>query len=468
MMVFPMTKDLLPAHENSKDANMFDYRSFGIALIAGAIGFTMISSARADGNWPQFRGPGSTGVADENQLPETWSTTEGVAWKADIPGRGWSSPVVWGDRVFLTSVINSSASEAARKGLYFGGDRPKPPTSEHSWNVYCLDLSTGKIQWEKTVNVGIPKGSSHIKNSFASETPVTDGERVYAYFGNLGIFCLDMEGNVVWSKTFEPHKTRAGWGTAASPVLHKDRVYVVNDNDEESYLLALDKRTGDEAWRITRDERSNWATPYIWENELRTELVTPGTKRVRSYDMDGKELWEFGGMSNITIATPYANSGLLYITSGYVMDATRPIFVIRPGASGDISLKDDETSNRFIAWYRKSGGPYNPSTIVYKDRLYVLYDMGTFASYDAKTGAEIYPKQRLPEGGAFTSSPWAYDDKIFCISEDGVTYVIQAGDEFRILRTNRLTEDDMCLATPAIAGNRLLIRTAGRLYCLQR
>ena len=346
-------------------------------------------------------------------------------------------------------------------------ERSRRPPSTHGTSI-ASSLSTGKVLWDKTVHNGIPKGTAHIKNSFASETPVTDGERVYAYFGNLGIFCVDMEGNPVWSKMFEAHKTRAGWGTAASPIVYKDRVYVVNDNDEDSYLLALDKRTGDEAWRITRDEKSNWATPYIWENEQRTELITPGTKRVRSYDLDGKELWELGGMSSITIATPYVNSGLLYITSGYVMDATRPIFALRPGASGDISLKDDQTSNEFIVWSRKSGGPYNPSTIVYKDRLYVLYDMGTFACYDAKTGAEIYAKRRLPEGGAFTSSPWAYDDKIFCVSEDGVTYVIQAGDEFKILRTNPLGEDDMCLATPAIAGDRLLIRTAGRLYCLQK
>lgn len=417
--------------------------------------------------WPQFRGPGALGIAESSNLPDTWSATENVAWKTDIPGLGWSSPIVWGDRVFVTTVVDEGETEEPKKGLYFGGNRADPRETVHHWLVYCLDLNTGEILWEKEAHSGIPESTAHLKNTFASETPVTDGERVYAYFGNVGIFAYDFDGKELWSKPFKPQPTRYGWGTAASPVLHGDRIYIVNDNDAESCLMALDKRTGDEIWRVERDEKSNWATPYVWENELRTEIITPGTGKVRSYDLDGNLLWEFGGMSSITIATPYSKFGLAYISSGYVMDKRKPIFAVRPGASGDISLGDDETTNDYVKWCRKDASPYNPSTLIYGDKLYVLLDRGFFACYDAKTGEEVYDRQRIPNGKAFTSSPWAYDGKIFCLNEDGITFVVDAGDEFEILHTNALEEDDMCMATPAIVGDKLLIRTAKRLYCIE-
>lgn len=435
-----------------------------IALLAAHL-----SLASADDNWPQFRGPNSTGVIDgPTKLPETWNATENVAWKTDIPGRGWSSPVVWGNRVFLTTVVNSGKSEDPKKGLYFGGDRPVPPESKHEWIVLCLDLESGETLWRKQLHQASPKTSIHIKNSFASETPVTDGKHLYVLFGGVGVYCFDLDGNEIWMKNLKPAKTRYGWGTAASPVLHGDRLYVINDNDEDSYLLALDKQTGEEVWRVERDEKSNWATPYIWQNELRTEIVTPGTGKVRSYDLSGKELWSFSGMSSITIATPYKHQGLLYISSGYVGDKSRPLYAIRAGAQGDISLQGDETSNESIAWSQPTGGPYNPTTIAYDGIVYVLHDRGLIATYNASDGSEIYSKKRIPKGGAFTSSPWAYDGKIFCLNEDGKTFVIKAGDEFDVLRTNSLADDDMGMATPAIAGDRLLIRTAARVYCIKR
>ena len=213
------------------------------------LAFLATSPASAETNWPQFRGPGSKGVATGDGLPDRWSATENVAWKTDLPGRGWSSPIVWGNRVFLTTVVNSGTSEEPKKGLYFGGNRPTPPDSVHQWKVLCLDLETGHVVWERQVHEGQPQSAIHLKNSFASETPVTDGKHVYCYFGNIGIFCFDLDGNEVWRKKLEPHQTRFGWGTAASPVLHGDRLYVVNDNDEDSYLLALEKQTGREAWR---------------------------------------------------------------------------------------------------------------------------------------------------------------------------------------------------------------------------
>jgi outer membrane protein assembly factor BamB len=423
----------------------------------------LAASALAVDNWPQFRGPGSLGVvADDPKLPDKWSATENVLWKADVPGVGWSSPVVWGDKVFITTVISNESKEPPKKGLYFGGER-KAPTDEHRWMVYCFDFKTGKTLWEREVYKGVPKTSHHLKNTYASETPVTDGERVYAYFGSVGLFVFDLNGKPLWSKPFDPVATRYGWGSAASPIVYNGRLYIVNDNDDHSSLMALDKKTGDVIWKTDRDEKTNWATPYVWENSKRTEIVTPGTMKTRSYDMDGKLLWEFGGMSSIVIPTPFSKDGLLYLASGYVGDQIRPVYVLKPGASGDITLAKGQTSSEFVAWYQPVAGPYNPSPLVYGDTYYTLLDRGFLTAHDAKTGKEIYGKQRVDAAaGAFTSSPWAYNGKIFLLSEDGDTFVVKAGGEYKLLGKNSL--DEMCMATPAIVRGSLIIRTATKLY----
>jgi outer membrane protein assembly factor BamB len=440
----------------------------GIFLCCLALAAGWSASARGDDNWPAFRGPQATGVAEGDNLPLTWSTTENVEWKTDIPGRGWSSPIVWGRRIFVTTVLNTRTTPEAKKGLYFKGEQHDVPESNHLWKVMCLDLDSGKLLWERTAHEGRPETTLHIKNSYASETPVTDGKRVYAYFGNVGVFCYDLAGKPLWSKRLEPHATRAGWGTAASPALHENRLYIVNDNEESSYLLALDAATGDQIWRVERDEQSNWSTPFIWKNDLRTEIVTAGTKRVRSYDLEGKLLWELEGMSVITIGTPLASEGLLYVSSGYVLDLRRPVYAIRPGAAGNITLPAGATGSEAIAWCQRSAAPYNPSVLAYRDRLYVLYDKGLFAGYDARTGEEIFDKQRIPNGRAFTASPWAYRGRVFCLNEYGETFVFDAADKVKLVQTNALADDDMCMATPAIAGNRLLIRTAVRLYSIRQ
>jgi outer membrane protein assembly factor BamB len=425
---------------------------------------TAAINACAQINWPQFRGEGSLGIATNQNLPATWGTNRNVAWKATVPGSGWSSPVVWGDKIFLTSVIKDGEIEPPKKGLYFGGERPTPSTNTHHWMIYCFDWQNGKTVWKKQVHEGSPSTSVHLKNTYASETPATDGERLYAYFGNLGLFCLDLNGKEAWSQKWGHFKTRNGWGTAGSPVLHKDKLFVVNDNEEKSFLVALNKKTGEQLWRVERDEKSNWATPFVWENEKRTELVVPGRNKVRSYDLDGKVLWELGGMSSIVIPTPFEKSGLLYVCSGYVGDKTRPVFAIRPGATGDISLKEGETNNQYIAWCEKTAAPYNPSPLAYGDYFYVLFDFGFLSCHDAKTGRQIYDKQRINLEGSsgFTASPWAYDHKIFCLSEDGDTFVFQAGPEYKLIGKNSLGE--MCMATPAIARDSLIIRTTSNLY----
>ena len=439
-----------------------------ILLLSFILFGIVVRGAETSANWPQFRGPGAMGVADHPALPERWGTNENVAWKEDVAGRGWSSPIVWGNRVFLTTVVSEGEMEEPKKGLYFGGERKDLPKGTQHALVLCLDLKTGRELWRREAYAGTAPNRLHVKNTFASETPVTDGERVYAYFGNIGLFSYDMEGKRLWSTNWPAVKTRNGWGSAGSPVLHGDRIFIVNDNDEKSFAVALDTKTGRQLWRVDRAEKSNWATPYVWENEKRTELITPGTKRVRSYDLDGKLLWELGGMSSIVIPTPFSKFGLLYVCSGYVGDKVGPVFAIKPGASGDISLKPGETSNEFIAWSDGTAASYNPSPLLYGDYLYVLFDFGFMSCHDARTGKVIYDKQRVrpDRQTAFTASPWAANGKIFALSEEGDTFVLQAGPEHKLLHKNSL--DEMCMATPAIAGDRLLIRTVTKLYCFRK
>ncbi|MFO1092514.1 MAG: PQQ-binding-like beta-propeller repeat protein [Planctomycetaceae bacterium] len=390
-----------------------------------AVWLLLASPALADDpNWPQFRGPGSRGVAADAGRTDTWSATEHVAWQRDITGRGWSCPIVWGERVFVTTAVSYGEVEEAKKGLYFGGERKDRPSAEHVWLVVCLDLNTGAVVWEKEVHRGVPEKGLHIKNSYASETPVTDGARVYAYFGNVGLFCLDFDGNLVWDRRWPAVRTQAEWGTAASPAVHDGRIYVVNDNQDQSFLEAVDCQSGSTVWRVDRDEKSNWSTPYVWVNAQRTEIVTPGSRLTRAYDLDGHELWQLGGASSITIGTPYSAHGLLYVSSGYILDKRHPLWAVRPGATGDISLKDDETANASIAWCQKQAAPYNPTTLVYGDLLYVLMDRGLLSCYDAKSGELVYAPQRLGGANAYTSSPWAYDGKVFCLDENGTTTVV--------------------------------------------
>jgi outer membrane protein assembly factor BamB len=436
-------------------------RVTGVTLIV----VSALSAATGAQHWPQFRGTMAGVGVDHPNLPDTWSTTQNVAWATSIPGLGWSSPVVWGDHVFLTTVVNTGQQEPPKPGFYLG-DWPAS-TAPHRWMVYDVDYDSGKVRWATEVGSTPPGKAKHLKNSYASETPVTDGERVYAYFGNLGLFALDMTGKTVWSKPIGPFKTRNNWGSAASPVLHQGRIYIVNDNDEQSFLAAYDARSGAELWRVDRKEGTNWSTPFVWQNELRTEIVTSGSDRVRSYDLSGKLLWELSGMSTISIPTPFERFGLLYISSGYVGDALRPSYAIRPGASGDISLKAGETSNVHIVWSSPTAAPYNPTPIVYGDTYYTLFDRGFFTSHDARTGKEIYGRQRVTaEASGFTASPWAYNGKIFAMSEEGDTYVIQPGAEFKVIGKNSLNE--MTLATPAIARDSLFVRTASKLYRITR
>ncbi len=448
-----------------------DTRSLHVWLAAAWLALSGVVDAQ---HWPQFRGTQAGLAADDPRLPDTWSQTENVVWKVDIPGRGWSSPIVWDDHVFVVTAINvrqpvqTLLAPSAYRGRSTGGTMSRADVNrtreEQRWVLYDIDANTGKIRWERTLRNGIPAQSVHLKNSHASETPVTDGERVYVYLGYAGLFAYDFAGRQVWSKPMEARETgTGGWGSAASPVLADGRVVIVNDNEEASFIAAFDAATGRELWRKERDEPSNWSSPFVWSHEMRTEIITTGRRKVRSYSTAGELLWEAAWTSSLHAPTAFSAHGLLYVSTGYFSDGSRPVYAITPGASGDISLKEEESSNAFIVWSQPTLASCYPSPIVVGDQYYTLMDRGFLTSNDARTGAVIYGRQRISaDSTAFSASPWSYNGKIFALSEDGDTFVMQAGLEFKLLGRNSLGE--VTLASPAIADGSLFIRTATRLY----
>jgi outer membrane protein assembly factor BamB len=465
----------------------------GIAAFLAEAPFGAEDRPGASGNWPGFRGPNAMPVSDNAKLPDRWSRTENVEWVAEVPGVGWSSPVVWEGSIYLTSATSDKAMKEPSLGTDFSNDylaeleaqglsqeemnrrlyerdREMPHELEIGLNVYCYDLESGKKVWEQQVYQGHPPGGRHRKNSFASETPVTDGENLYAYFTQVGLFAFDRTGKRVWSAPLPALPTIRDYGTGASPALHGDLIFILNDNEEESFLAAFDKRSGKELWRTARRfetrRKTGWSTPFIWENALRTEVITVGPGAVISYGLDGKELWRMDRMARVSIQSPFAWNGLLFVASGSSGEDDKPIAAVRPGGSGDITPKEPENKNDYVVWYnRTAGGTYLPTPIIFDRALYVLYEKGIFARYDVETGERVYRSRIAPGAAAFTASPWAYNGKIFALSEEGDTYVIEAGETFRLLGVNSL--GDFAMATPALVGDRLLLRTQSRLYSIR-
>jgi outer membrane protein assembly factor BamB len=332
--------------------------------------------------------------------------------------------------------------------------------------VYCLNLKTGDILWKHEAHTGVPKVPRHRKSTYACETPTTDGKRLYVLFGDLGLYCYDFDGNPLWKHAIEPKKTLVNYGAAASPVVLGEQVIMVYDNEEASYIAAIDGATGRTRWKQTRDEVSTWSTPFVWTQPGRTEIVTVGPTANRSYAPSGELLWHFDGrMTALCTPSPFAVDGLLYITSGSGGGGVRPIFAIRPGAAGNITLKNYATTNDVIQWSLTRVGSYNISPIVYGGLYYAL-DGPKMSCFNAQTGKLVFKKRfpGFPLGTGFMASPWAYNGKVFCLDENGVTHVIPVGPEFKVERKNPL--DELSMATPAISQGNLLIRTASHVYCI--
>jgi outer membrane protein assembly factor BamB len=469
------------------------YISLRLAGLACAL---LLASPAVHGQadvWPQFRGPDANPVGAHAKLADRWSKTENVEWSREIPGRGWSSPVVTGGKVYVTTVTTEGKSKPPQTGTEYSNeyvaelqkqglsmeqilervtarDIELPKEVKLHYFLYCLNLKTGGVEWQREFHAGQPPGGRHRKNSFTSETPVTDGKFVYVYVANLGLWAFDLKGKLVWTTPLEANPIYLDFGTGSSPVLAGNLLVIVSDNEKQQYIAAFDKRTGKEVWRTNRDiggkgqpvTRSGWATPFVWRHALRTEIVTVGPGEAVSYDLAGKELWRLSGMAATPIPTPFAYDGLLYINGG----RGKALFAVRPGASGDISLGQGQTANEYVVWSQPRAGTYLPSSLVYEGGIYALTETGILSRFDAKTGKQTYKTRIDPAATAFTTSPWAYNGKLFCLSEEGQTFVVAAGEQFRLLHVNAL--DDMALATPALAGERLLIRTEHRLYSIRR
>jgi outer membrane protein assembly factor BamB len=424
----------------------------------------------AAGSWPSFRGPQASGVSDGQRLPDRWDGASGqnVLWRTTIPGLAHSSPIVWGDKVFLTSAVSSRSNATFRPGLYGDGDASDDRT-RHRWIVMALDARTGKIAWERVAHESEPIDKRHIKSTYASATPATDGRIVVAFFGSQGVHAFDVNGTPVWKvdlgrldvgaydiPTFE-------WGPASSPIIWNGLVLLQCDTQADSFILALDAATGTIVWKTERDELPSWGTPTVATTSAGAELVTNASKFVRGYDpQTGKELWRLGGSSKITAPTPIVADGLFVIASGRAPE--RPIFVVRPGARGDITPKPGETANAAVAWSRTGRGSYMPTPLAYKGILYVLGNNGLFDAYDLKTGQEIYRQRLAQVGNGFSASPIAADDRIYLANEDGDMLVVAAGPTFAHIATNKIGE--LLMATPALSNGVMYVRTAASLFAI--
>jgi len=434
-----------------------------IAALAG----TSVSAQ----NWPAFRGANAAGVADGQATAVKWNldTGENLAWKAPIPGLAVSSPIVWGDRVFVSTAVSSDASQAIRTGLY-GDVEPVNDSSKHSWHLIAIDKKTGKVVWDRVAYEGVPKTKRHPKSSQASPTPVTDGTHVIVSFGSQGLYAYDFSGTLLWQKDlgvlnagwfFDPDYE---WGVGSSPIIFRNLVIVQCDIQRNSFIAAFETATGKEVWRTSREEIPSWSTPTVIEANGKTELVTQATTFIRGYDpANGKELWKLSGNSEITIPTPVVAGGTTIVTNGY--RGVQPIFAIKPGGSGDITLKDGQTKSDAIAWSMNRGGPYIPTPVVYGGLLYVLQNNGVLAAHKVDTGERVYQERLGGTGGSFSASPVAADGKIYCSSEDGDVFVVKAGPAYELLAKNAIGE--VLMATPAVSDGLLIFRGSKNVYAIK-
>jgi outer membrane protein assembly factor BamB len=443
-----------------------------VLCILGLSALAPASAGEGEGHWPQFRGPHAAGVADGALLPEAWdgASGKGVLWKTRIPGLAHSSPVVWGDQVFVTTAISSRADAGFKRGLYGEGTASEDATV-HRFQVLSLDRRTGEVQWTRTAYEGRPREKRHVKATYANASPATDGRSVVAFFGSQGLYAYDVAGNLRWKRDLG--RIDAGaydapdyeWGTASSPILFEDKVIVQCDQQKGSFVMALRLKDGETAWRTERDELPSWATPTVYTGPGRAELVTNAPNFIRGYDpRTGKELWRLGRSSKITAPTPVFDGDLIVVVSGRRPSA--PIFVLKAGARGDITLPEGARLGGSVLWTRERAGSYMPTPLAYRGHLYVLKNQGILACYDLRSGEQRY-ETRLPEvGSGFSASPVAADGKLYLPGEDGEVFVVKAGPQFELLARNPMGQPLM--ATPAIAGGTMLVRGERDLFAVGR
>ena len=423
-------------------------------------------------NWPQFRGHNASGIAAGQDLPLNWDVKTGtnILWKREIPGLGHSSPVVWENRVFVTTAVGEGKEAYLKVGRY--GESPDNPEDYvHHYKVFCLDRKTGKIIWEKTAYSGKPKVDRHIKSSHANCTPATDGKYLLVFFGSQGLYCYDLDGKLLWTRdlgyldagAFDVPEIQ--WGFGSSPIIYEDKVIVLCDVNNQSFITALDLETGKDIWRTLRDENPTWGTPTVHRSEDRMQVIVNGYKHIGGYEVDtGKAIWWMHGGGDIPCPTPVVSNGLVFITNAH--GRMRPIYAIRLEAEGDISLAKDEKSNRYIPWFYPRRGAYQPTPLVLDDLLYVADNGGILTCYVAETGEEMY---RNPIGGdisSYSASPVAADGKLYLSDEYGNIHIVKAGPQYEHLAVNKM--DEICMASPAISGKTLFIRARRNLYAISK
>lgn len=411
-------------------------------------------------NWPQWRGPLATGEAPDGDPPVEWNEEEGegIRWKTEIPGRGHSTPIVWDTRIFLTAAIPFGEKVEPRFSGRPGAHDNLPVTRQQKFVVLAIDRGEGKILWQAVVHKRLPHEGAHRSASLASASPITDGERVYAFFGSYGLYCLDFDGKVVWNKQLGTMFTKHGHGEGASPVLYGNTLVVNWDHEDQSFVIAIDKRTGETLWRIEREEVTSWATPIVVEHEGQPQLIISGTGRVRGYELQtGRVIWECGGLSANIVASPVAADGMVIAGSSY--ETTNMLAIRLAGAKGDITNTDH------VVWSRRRTTPYVPSLLLYRDSVYFLrHYQGILTRVKVKTGAEVIAPSRLGAIRNVYASPVAAADRVYITDLDGTTMVISHGEVPRVLAVNRLNES--ISASAAIVRKEMFLRGERSLYCL--
>ena len=454
-----------------------------IRVLAFLVCFTALASG-ADGNWPSFRGRNGSGIGSGSP-PIRWDvkTGESIRWKTPIPGLAHSSPIIWGDRVFLTTAVSSRTDAPELKTGWLNGTGDSPAESEPwTWKLLALDRASGRIVWSQDASSGVPKRKRHLKATHANCTPATDGKRVIAFFGSEGLYSYDVEGKLLWKKDLGilesgPYNAPGlEWGFASSPIIVGEKIVLQCDALNGAFWASFDAETGRELRRVERKESATWATPAVIESGGRTQLVLNGWKHMGGYDLEtGEELWKLSGGGDLPVPAPQAANGVIYITNGH---GRSPIYAIRPDARGDLTpregtenegKKDAEKGaakhHDGLLWWKPRHGSYMPTPLVLGDNLYVANDNGVITAFDARSGEERF-RTRIEGAGTFSASVVAADGRLYFASEDGDVFVLRAGNSYELLARNSMGE--VCMATPAISDGLLLVRTRGHLYAIGR